>query len=160
MKGYVLPTNKSHKITIKSPLNLFFWGVPGYLLSVFFAAQIVSLASWDDKTLLLRIGHQFGVDEDGGPRGAAVRCSGRGDILGGTKDIQGLRASENCSSLDIFSNLSIESSWTIHFCWSFWSILKRVDPLKLGCYSKEEQQISSWRVLDVSPQKRGDLKPI
>ena len=110
MKGYVLPTNKSHKITIKSPLNLFFWGVPGYLLSVFFAAQIVSLASWDDKTLLLRIGHQFGVDEDGGPRGAAVRCSGRGDILGGTKDIQGLRASENCSSLDIFSNLSIEPS--------------------------------------------------
>ena len=128
-------------------------GVPGYLLSVFFAAQIVSLASWDDKTLLLRIGHQFGVDEDGGPRGAAVRCSGRGDILGGTKDIQGLRASENCSSLDIFSNLSIEPSWTIHFCWSFWPILKRVDPLKLGCYSKEEQQISSWRVLDVSPQK-------
>lgn len=26
--------------------------------------EIVSLASWDDKTLLLRIGHQFGVDED------------------------------------------------------------------------------------------------
>lgn len=44
-------------------------------------SQILTLASWDEKTVLLRIGHQFGVDED--------RCSAEGMVRSWTKLIVG-----------------------------------------------------------------------